>query len=98
MPIGVLVQSMTQWELTHWLALQDLYPSGEKRADMRMAIQTAALVNIHLPKKSKGVKPEDYMVQTMLEKEAAKKLRGSSSGFDKKAFFARIESIAVKST
>lgn len=55
---------MSAWELDQWFVAYTIEPWGDRRADLRMAVQTAALVNIQIPKDqaSKAVKPSDYLL------------------------------------
>lgn len=50
---------------TEWMAYAEMEPFGEERADMRMAIETAALGNIlyqlHTGKHDAPLKVEDFM-------------------------------------
>ena len=48
-------------EFAELLAYEMVNPQGEERADLRMGIQTAALVNVHVPKGNRAAKPADYI-------------------------------------
>lgn len=60
-PVGELQQRMTSWEFSHWVALYQMDPWGEERADLRNAMVCATLANIHRGKGSKRVTIGDYM-------------------------------------
>lgn len=57
-----MLEEMNALDLMLWMHYQQLHPIGEEREDLRMAIQTAALVNIHLGKGRK-VEPKDYLLK-----------------------------------
>lgn len=53
---------MSSRELIEWHAYAELEPFGELRADLRMGIQTSALVRLWAdPKKAKGITPATFM-------------------------------------
>lgn len=52
---------MPAGELTGWMAYEILEPFGERRADLRMGISTAAMLNSRRVRGSRVTKPEDLM-------------------------------------
>lgn len=54
---------MSAREFDEWFAAYTIEPWGEHRADLRAAMQTSPLVNIHIPKdqRSKATSPADFM-------------------------------------
>lgn len=52
---------MPAGELTEWMAYEMLEPFGERRADLRMGISTAALLNRQRGRGSRAVEPKDLM-------------------------------------
>lgn len=52
---------MPSSELTEWMAMFEMEPWGETRADLRSGIISATLVNVHRPKGSAPAKPRDFM-------------------------------------
>lgn len=52
---------MPAGELTEWMAYELIEPFGEKRADLRMGISTAAVLNRSRGKGQVAVKPQDLM-------------------------------------
>ena len=52
---------MTSAELAEWRAFDRVEPFGEYRADLRMGILAATIVNINRGKRAKPVVPRDFM-------------------------------------
>ena len=48
-------------EFAEWKAYWQINPFGEERADLRMGINTACLLNVHVPKGKRRYKPSDFM-------------------------------------
>lgn len=46
-------------EFSWWLAYYEMQPFGDDREDLRAAVQTSTLANIHRKKGAKPIKPED---------------------------------------
>lgn len=64
MTVAELEQRMSSRELIEWQAFAEVEPFGELRADLRIGIQTAALVRLWAdPKKSKAITPATFMPQ-----------------------------------
>lgn len=64
MTVSELEQRMSSRELIEWQAYAELEPFGDMRADLRMGIQTAALVRVWAdPKKAKAITPATFMPQ-----------------------------------
>lgn len=62
MTVSELEQRMSSRELIEWQAYAELEPFGDMRADLRMGIQTAALVRLWAdPKKSRTITPTTFM-------------------------------------
>jgi len=97
MPLGLLMQNMTHVELQYQLVLEYLDPSGEERADERVAQQTAAFVNTQIVDKHKKVSRKDFLLTEDLKKrrDVIAKKSGVKPRFDRKAFFKNIEEIVA---
>lgn len=52
---------MPAGELTQWMAYEMIEPFGERRADLRMGISTAALLNRQRSRGMRMVQPKDLM-------------------------------------
>lgn len=64
MTVAELGERMSSRELSEWMAYAAIEPFGEERADLRQALTTAAVHNLHQAqvKRPKWAKPEDYML------------------------------------
>lgn len=78
MTVAELGERMSSAEFAEWQAYYELEPWGEERADLRQAMTTSAITNLHMAqtKKPKWVKPEDFMPFTRREKAAQVKPQG----------------------
>lgn len=59
-----MLAAMSSREFTEWMAyyaIEGLGESPEYRADLRMGIQTATLVNLWKDKRAPAAKPEDFL-------------------------------------
>ena len=63
---------MSMLDFMLWSTYLKLHPFGEVREDLRMAVQTANLVNLHLPK-GKKAKVEDFLLRDELSKAPERK-------------------------
>lgn len=61
MSIEEMLERLSARELLQWKAYERIEPFGEIRADIRMAIQTAALVNLQRSRGSRVAKVTDFM-------------------------------------
>ena len=61
MTVRELLARMDSLELSEWVAFYSLEPWGDERADLRQAITSATLANIHRGKGQRAYKPEDFM-------------------------------------
>lgn len=97
MTVGEMLERMSHVELTYWLILESIDPSGVYRDDLRSAHQTAVLVNLQIPGKHKKTEPKDFLLSDLLRKqhERSMRVRGMKERFDRKAFFQNIASIAL---
>ena len=97
-PLGEMLERMSNFELLYQLVLESLDPSGEERADLRSAWQTSALVNIQIPGKRDKTTPKDFLLTEALSKQRA--TRGQTIGvekkFDRTAFFKNLKSVIGK--
>ena len=59
--VAELLASIEMDELLDWMAYERLEPFGEERADVRSAIHTATLINVHRGQHSRPVTPSDVM-------------------------------------
>lgn len=69
MTVAELGQRMSSRELSEWMAYYQIEPFGEEVADLRHGIQTATMVNLQMDRKSKQVKPSDFMVTPPVQDE-----------------------------
>jgi hypothetical protein len=69
-----MLREMDARELAEWEAYEKLEPFGEERADLRMAIMTANILNALRGKKGKKAKIKDFMPD--FEKALGKKSGG----------------------
>lgn len=64
-PVRELLYTIGSDELTDWMAYDRIQPFGDDRADLRVAILSALIANIHRPTKGAGsnrtFKPRDFM-------------------------------------
>lgn len=62
MTVTELLGRVSSRELTEWMAYAQMEPFGEERGDIRQAITTSLIANVHRdPKKGKEYTPEDFM-------------------------------------
>jgi len=65
--VDAMLAGMPGRSFTEWMAYAEMEPFGEERADLRMAIETAALGNIFYQlftgKKEAPLKVDDFMPQ-----------------------------------
>ena len=54
-------QRISSTEFSEWMAWYSIEPWGDQRADLRMAISTAEILNCWRAKGSKPIKPEQIM-------------------------------------
>ena len=60
--VGWIEDNISSRELIEWMAFAQLEPFGDERADLRMGIETAALVRLWAdPKKAKNITPATFM-------------------------------------
>lgn len=74
--VDAMLRSMPGHQLPEWIAYAELEPFGEERADVRMAIQTAALGNIFFQlwtgKEEAPFKVEDFMPKFEMQEPISK--------------------------
>lgn len=91
MPVGLMLQSMSHYELVHWIALEAIDPGGEGRADLRAAIGTLAFVNTQITGKKKP-KLQDFMASEWIRKgyEKSAAQRGAAPAWNAKKWWSSI--------
>lgn len=52
---------MQSEELSYWMAYYGMFPWGEERADLRVAIQSSLIANVNRGKNARAFSPEDFM-------------------------------------
>ncbi len=63
-----LVEERLSWlDLNLWQEYARQHPFGEAREDLRIGIQTASLVNCHIPKGKPKAKIEDFMLKDLIK-------------------------------
>lgn len=80
MTVAELGERMSSAELTEWMAYYSIEPFGEERADLRQAMTTSAITNMHQAqtKKPHWTKPEDFMLFSKREKAQPKSVKPAS--------------------
>lgn len=63
MTVAELLDRMSSREFSEWMAFYSIEPFGEERADLRQALTTSAVANMHQAqtKKPKWTTPKDFM-------------------------------------
>lgn len=61
MPVAEMLQRMDSAELSEWMAYYQIEPFGERLADHRAGLVTAAIYNVNRPKNRKAYSPSDFM-------------------------------------
>lgn len=56
-----MIEEMTGLDWMLWQTWLARHPIGELREDLRVAMQTAALVNLHIPKGKQRAQLQDYL-------------------------------------
>lgn len=98
MPVGEMLQRVSQCELMYWLMLQSIDPAGEGRSDLRHAISTSALVNMQIQKRRDKTKPKDFMAGVLLRKQHKRDAarRGLVPEWDGKAFWRNLMNVVKR--
>ena len=65
-------EAMSSSEFSEWMAFGGLHPFGDGRADLRMGILAATMVNLWRGKDDQPAKPEDFMPQFEEEEKMSK--------------------------
>lgn len=99
MPVEAMLNSMTYYELLHWLMLESIDPIGPARDDLRHAMVGARLNNLWVSKDKHAFGPEDEKVNagTFYAKayERSAKARGLVPEFDRDKFWQKFKLSAV---
>lgn len=83
MTVAELSERMSHRELIEWMEFAELEPFGDQRADLRMAIETSALVRMWAdPKKTKKITPAMFMPFLDSEPKQPKSPQDLSAKFD----------------
>lgn len=90
-----MLESMSYYELLHWLWLEQIDPVGPKRADLRHAIVGARLHNDWVSKDKDAKKPKDLMAGEWYRQayETSAKKRGVMPEFDGPKFWANFKAV-----